>query len=82
MSCWVFLSNPFELAPYRSQLDAQSGGPYTPPDVVRDVPSWNTVTCYADIGNTLTSPGTVNLHQLDALDAEEKVPLPVAITGW
>ncbi|MEO5764394.1 MAG: hypothetical protein ABIR52_03715, partial [Casimicrobiaceae bacterium] len=82
VSCWVYLANPFELAPYRSQIDAQAGGPFTPPDIVRDVRSWNTVTCYADIGSTLTPAGTANLHQLDALFPDEKVPLPIAISGW
>ncbi len=82
VNCWVHLQNPFELAPYRSQLDAQSGGSYAPPDLVRDVPSWDTVTCYADIGNTLTPAGGADLRQLDALLADEKIPLPVTIHGW
>ena len=82
VSCWINLDNPFELAPYRSQLDPQTGGAYSTPDLVRDVPSWDTVTCYADIGNTLTAPGIVDLHQLGALQPEEKVPLPIKIGGW
>jgi hypothetical protein len=82
VNCWMFLANPFELAPYTSQLDPQGGGSYSPPDSIRDVPSWDTVTCYSDIGIALTAPGAFDLHDLDPLQAEEKVPIPMTISGW
>ena len=83
VSCWLFLADPLTLSPYVAQLDAQGNGGYGRPTKLRGVPQWNSVTCYIDIGNTVTPVQNIDLGQLDALNApSETTPTPFTITGW
>ena len=82
VSCWIFLGNPFELAPYPAQLDSDQAFLYGRPSTIRSVRVWDLNFCYADIAFPATPPDTLDFSQLDDLSPSEIEPVPLTIHGW
>ncbi len=82
VSCWVFLSNPFEMSPYPAQLGPDQTFSYGQPRNIRSVHAWGLNFCYADIAFPQTAPDALDLTQLDDLSGSETEPVPLTISGW
>ena len=82
VSCWKFLDNPLPLTPYTAEQVPDQGWTYGVPTVARALRGWETTLCYVDIGTQPTSPGDLDLAQLDNLIGQEIEPTPLTISGW
>jgi hypothetical protein len=81
VSC-AFDENPVVVPGYRAQFDAQEQWEYGLPWKLRAVNGWRSKTCYEDVGIVPTLQKDAPFGQLDALQGDELVPLPVTISGW